>query len=376
IFDKLLDDQVQFVLTALDSGAFADEARATLDYVLSDLRDASGAFVAGMRSDSLVPRDGRPQTLEGAHFQWSIAELRQILGLRLADIVAFHYRLTTEGNYVPGYNIFLAPRDIGETSVAFTTAPAEIEKMLADARRHLLAVRSVRPDPRHHTVIVTASNARLISALARAAVRYGDPRYRDEALRAAHALLKQNYKTGQLRRAGNVPAHARDYRAVVTAMLDLYDATFDWSWIEKAIDVRRLSEKQPPSDGVPAFMVGLVAERPETRDTAIVTLAAITNDPKWVEEAGDALAKHPQAFVFGDPSRPDVQSLVSAARTPSGDVFLISSKGLRSRFATRMPYVGEIPLPDDVLAFAVICVERRCGSAITDPAQLAASLGQ
>ena len=74
----------------------------------------------------------------------------------------------------------------------------------------------------------------MISAFAKGAQALGDPRYRDAARRAADFILRQLWDgTTLLRRyrAGDaaIPGFLDDYAIFAQALLDLYEAPFDWT---------------------------------------------------------------------------------------------------------------------------------------------------
>lgn len=369
-FDKALIDQARFVLAHPRSV----EARATLDFVLSEFTDPGGAFVAGLRADSLVPRDGKPVVIEGGYAQWTVDELRHLLGPRAADVFSFHHRMTAEGNFLAGYNVVGEPRDVGETAARFSLTLPEVEQLVLEARHRLYDVRSKRPDPARHNVLVTEYNGRMISALAKASVLHAEPRYRDAAVRALRAILTRNLRN-TLMRAGDVPASPADYSSLVRAALDTYEATFDPAFIERAIQLQRLADIAPAIDRIPEPVRPLVpAVDDDLEPGNVLRLAAITGEPAWTRRAGDAFARHRQVIVSGDPDREETLALLQAARAeddPERMLFFARTERIRVRLAAWMPYVAEV-VPVEGHPVATVCQERRCRTPTSDPKQLAA----
>ena len=353
-FDKILADQVDYVLS--DAPLYA--IRATLDYVLDELLQTSGLFVAGQEAESIVAGDTGPLTVEGGHYKWRPEEIHQILGVRNGDIAMFHFVMP----------YLRAPRDAGETRIRFSLSEADLDQKLAEARVQLLEVRRKRPDPRLHLAVITELNARMISAFARVGIQSGDQRYVDAANRGIRALLARNFKSGKLLRADGVPAQPEDWSAIIRALLDVYELSFDLKLLEKAIELQRLADLAPPP-ALPDPVAHLVAPRVDVvAKENVVRLAAITGDEGWMRSAGDAFAKHRQIIIAGDTGGEATNALLQAARASAGDrmVFFVSSKRIRSALGAWMPYVKDI-LEIENQPVGAVCVERRCSTVSTKP---------
>ena len=68
----------------------------TLDYVLREMTSPEGPFYSTQDADS----EGE----EGKFFVWSAQEIEQVLGKERADVFAYVYDVTPEGNW-EGHNI-------------------------------------------------------------------------------------------------------------------------------------------------------------------------------------------------------------------------------------------------------------------------------
>ncbi|RYG54053.1 thioredoxin domain-containing protein [bacterium] len=118
------------------------------------------------------------------------------------------------------------------------TVREAMEKLEA-AREKLFDARLGRPRPHRDEKIIVAWNGLMISAFARAAVALGVNKYARIAQGAATFIftelwdgqtLKRHFKDGP----AEVPGFCDDYAALARGCLDLYAATFDISWIQKA----------------------------------------------------------------------------------------------------------------------------------------------
>jgi uncharacterized protein len=258
-FEKMLYDQAQIALCALGSWqATGSElpawlARGVLEYVLRDLTGPEGGFYSAEDADSR--QSGGSESVEGAFYVWTLAEVERVLGADAA-LLAGHYGMKPDGN-VPrgrdphgdftGKNILAQVRPLADTAVLFGLGPQAASDSLASSLGRLLAARSSRPRPHLDDKVVAGWNGLMISALARAAVMpaesLGDRRaaYLGAALRAAAFIEREflNLPGGVPRRSwrrgsGSGPGFAEDCAFLVQAWLDLYEATFDTGWITRA----------------------------------------------------------------------------------------------------------------------------------------------
>ena len=351
-FDKSLEDQARFALEALVTGQH-EIARSLLDYVVAELQDRSGVFFVGQQADSLVPRGG-PVIVEGGHYMWERAEMTQILGAPLADIFAFHYGMSAEGRSVPRL-----ARPAAETRARFSVTDQELEDALRTARQKLLDVRSKRPDPMPHTVVVTESNALTIAALARASLVLGEPRYVDAAVRGTRALLQSNRRAGKLYRSGTVPALAEDYAAMTRALVEVYSATLDVSFIATALDLRKEWLAKPPGADVPDAVASLFVTPVVTADQRLETIAGSAS-----------AADQRQIIVSGEAWRDDTKALLLAARSRLDHrtmVFFVGNPRTRSQLAEWLPHVTRVA-GEDKQPVAALCQAGTCSTPTSDPA--------
>ncbi len=261
-FEKMLYDQAQIAINCLEARQatgderFAWMARDIFEYVARDLTSPEGAFYTAEDADSAVPSArgevaaGKPEHAEGAFYVWSAAELREELGDDYA-LLAAHFGLEEIGN-VParldpqgefrGKNILVQRRPLADTAKQFElTAEQANERLLALLER-LRVLRAARPRPLLDDKVVTANNALMISALAKAHRVLGDGEYLAAARRAAEFIAKELYDDGsgvlfRSWRAGGRSASAgfaEDYAYLVQALLDLHEASFEVRWLQWA----------------------------------------------------------------------------------------------------------------------------------------------
>jgi uncharacterized protein YyaL (SSP411 family) len=261
-FEKMLYDQAQIAINCLEARQatgderFAWMARDIFDYVARDLTSPAGAFYTAEDADSLIT-GGQTEHAEGAFYVWTAAELREELGGDY-ELFAAHFGVEETGN-VParldpqgefrGRNILVQRRPLVETAQRFALTSEQANDRLLAMRERLRGVRAARPRPQLDDKIVTANNALMISALARAHRVLRDGAYLAAAKRAADFIARELYDplAGVLYRGcrnpssglraggrGATEGFAEDYSYLVQALLDLYEACFEVRWLQWA----------------------------------------------------------------------------------------------------------------------------------------------
>jgi len=256
-FEKMLYDQAQLVNSFIDvyqitrNAYYANVIREVLDYVLRDMTDHNGGFYSAEDADS--PRPEAPdEEGEGAFYVWSKQEITQaIREPNTADIFCYYYGVEEGGNALTdpqqeftGRNILYIGHSLTQTADEFGKAEAEVAGILSSARKRLFDLRSKRPRPHLDDKILTSWNGLMIGAFARASQVLRDTRYLDAAQGSAQFILtrlydekartlKRRYRDGEAKHE----AHLDDYAFLSAGLLDLYEASFDFNWLEKAMDL-------------------------------------------------------------------------------------------------------------------------------------------
>ena len=227
-FEKMLYDNAQLVrlyanaYRATGRADYAAVVRQTLDFVERDLSAPAGGFYASLDADT----GGE----EGATYVWTADEIRRALP-----------DPATAERFLANYAVVRAPSDEGEVSVlrlaeGGTFAAAD----LAGAREQLFSLRQRRPQPTRDDKQITAWNGLMISGYVAAYFALGEATYRERARRAAEFIRRElTAPDGRLfrnhRRGTNtVNAFLDDYALLAQAYVDLYQATFDESWLAEA----------------------------------------------------------------------------------------------------------------------------------------------
>ena len=262
-FEKMLYDQAQLVVSYLEAfqitgePALAVAARRTLDYVMRDMTAPGGGFYSAEDADSAKDAAKPYDKSEGFFYIWSWKEVESLLGSELTRRFAYRYGMQPEGNVendphheFTGLNILFqahAPED----------DPADDSEALSEAARILFEARCKRPRPHLDDKVLTAWNGLMISAFARGAAILSEPRYGEAARNAADFLLTTMVKPdgSVLRRFRDgdaaIPGMLEDYAFFVHGLLDLYESTFVFRYLEWAITIagRQSSLLEDPAGG-------------------------------------------------------------------------------------------------------------------------------
>ena len=246
-FEKMLYDQALLALAytetyqATGKPFYAHTAREVLTYVLRDMVTPEGGFASAEDADS----EGE----EGKFYTWSYEELSSLLDSEELAELEERFAVQADGNYKEeatgeqtGTNILYMHHEDGLAIAGDGTAAA-----LSDStRKKLFESRRERVRPLKDDKILTSWNGLMIAALARAGGVLGEASYLEAAERAADFILARlrskdggllhRYREGE----AAIPGYATDYAYLVWGLIELYESTFNSSYLRHA---RGLMEK-------------------------------------------------------------------------------------------------------------------------------------
>jgi hypothetical protein len=238
-FEKMLYDNALLTSAYLDAylatrqERFARVVRETCTYVLRYLTDAAGGFHSTEDADS----EGE----EGKFYVWTPADIQRILGDELGERFCYVYDVTEAGNFEHGQSILNLPKSIEQCAAVRGWNPETLAREMDEARQRLLAERDRRARPGKDDKVLVSWNGLMIEALARAGAVLGQPHYTALAENAAEFLLGELARPdGRLRHTwrGGVAkgdAFLDDYACLASALVSLYQATFEPQWIDEAV---------------------------------------------------------------------------------------------------------------------------------------------
>lgn len=243
-FEKMLYDNALLAVSYLEafrvSGdvEFERVCRQILQYAIRDMQAPGGAFYSASDADSKIA-DGT--LVEGAFFTWSYAELKSLLSERELQLVATMYGIDKDKTEPSVLHI---ARTVDELADLLGLTALQITQMSDTARQKIYRARSTRPQPFRDTKILTAWNALMVSAFARASLYLDEPPYLAVAERTAHFILDNMTDKSRLSRVyikgeASGVAFADDYAYLIQALIDLYEASGDIEWFQSAVQLQR-----------------------------------------------------------------------------------------------------------------------------------------
>jgi uncharacterized protein YyaL (SSP411 family) len=283
-FEKMLYDNALLTIAYLEAhqatgrADFADVVRSTLAYVEREMTDPAGGFYAATDADS----EGE----EGTFFVWTPAQIRAVLPPEQAELAIAYFAVTEQGNF-EGRNILHTPEPLAAVAARLGRPLDEAQRQLGAARTALRTARAGRVPPHTDRKVIAAWNGLMISAFAQAARDLDEPHFAAVASRAADGVL------GRLGTGNRLRRHALDERAtgsgflddyafLIAGLLDLYEATFETRWLERAIVLQGTLDAHFADDREGGYFA--------TPDDHEVLLAREKPDYDGAEPSGNAVA--------------------------------------------------------------------------------------
>lgn len=423
-FEKMLYDQAQLVWVYLEAYQitrepfYAQAATDILDYVLRDMTHPDGGFYSAEDADSAPDPQHPGEKEEGAFYMWRKPEIVDLLGAKDAEIFNYFYGVSDSGNTISDpqgefrdRNVFYAAYTPAEAAKRFGISEAEIRKVIARCRAQLFEQREQRPRPHLDDKIITAWNGLMISAFSRAYQVLGERMYLEAALRAASFVLAKNFDPAKntLKRRyrdgeAKYPGHLDDYAYFTLGLLDLYEASFDISWLQVAaaltetqnrifVDEKdggffdssgedksillRMKEEydgaEPSGNAIAAsnlLRLAQMLDRAEWRDLAEKTLHAFARRlermphaaPQTLATMDFLLDKPKQIIIAGKPHADDTKMLLQAVheRFIPNKILLLADGGEGQNYlGARLPIIQSVTMIDGK-ATAYVCENYAC----------------
>lgn len=250
-FEKMLYDNALLAIAYTEAyqvtkdGEYKRIAKEILDYVLRDMKAPEGAFYSATDADSIGPQGHRE---EGYFFTWTPDEIEQTLSTNEAKLVKDYYQITTKGNFEGGRTILNTPKSLFSVAKKHGLSEEKAREIINRARKKLYQKRKHRSAPIRDEKLLTAWNGLMISALAQASFVFDDKKYKNAAIVASQFVLQNLLKKDRLYRSykdgqAKLNAYLADYAFFIAALIDLYEATNNIDWLQKAISLDQTLEK-------------------------------------------------------------------------------------------------------------------------------------
>jgi uncharacterized protein YyaL (SSP411 family) len=251
-FEKMLYDQALLAMAYTEAyqategtAEYEQTAREIVAYVLRDMTDPGGGFYSAEDADS----EGE----EGKFYLWTQEEVKDILSREETELVDTVFNIHEEGNYAEeatgketGKNILFLKKPLSEITSDLAIPLEGFLQKLEGARTKLFDTREKRVHPHKDDKILTDWNGLMIAALARSAQVFDEPHYAEAARRAADFILTHmvdakgrlyhRYRDGE----GAIAAFLDDYAFLTWGLIELYEATFEPTYLHKALDLNTI----------------------------------------------------------------------------------------------------------------------------------------
>lgn len=242
-FEKMLYDNALLLMAytecyQLTKDPFYKEvSEKIITFIKREMTSSDGAFYSAIDADS--------EGVEGKYYIWDYEEIVDCLSDDTAELFTTIYSITPEGNF-EGKNIpNLIHTDFDmiemENELPFET----LKEQLEEARIKLLTYREKRVYPHVDDKVLTSWNGMMIAALAKAGKVFDSTEYIHAAEKAIDFIeeklvhdnrLMARYRDGETK----YKAYIDDYAFLLWGYIELYEATFSLSYLEKA---RKLTEQ-------------------------------------------------------------------------------------------------------------------------------------
>jgi uncharacterized protein YyaL (SSP411 family) len=418
-FEKMLYDNALLARTYLHAYQqtknpfYRRIAEETLEYVIRDMTDATGAFYSSEDADS----EGE----EGKFYVWTPEEVIATLGEEDGKLFCEFFDVTSEGNFERGHSILNARFTVDEFAQEAGRDPDDIQRIVATGKARLFEKREERVRPGRDDKSLAAWNGLMLTAFSEAASILGRDDYRLVAIRNAEFILSRlmrdgrllrTYKAGQARLNG----YQEDYAYVAEGLLALYEASFDLKYFEAAAQLvdRMIEQFWDNADGGFFFTSGdheeLIARTKEYFDNAIPSgnsvaallmqkLGLLTAEQKYQQYAAsimrtmkEAIERYPNAFgyllcavdfylsepkeiaIIGDPDSHEVREFVAEIQRD-----YVPNKVVAGQRPGEKPAAERLKLLEgrsmlNGKATVYVCRNYTCLAPATSPDQLAAQL--
>ena len=234
-FEKMLYDNAQFLSLLAKAHResknpdYERAIRQIIGFIDSEWKAEAGGYYSAYDADS--------EGIEGKYYVWSKAELKHALDKdyeAAAQIFDFGEAAMWEENL-----ILLRNQSHAEMAEVLEMELPSYWRLLDRIEQKILFQRAGRVKPGLDNKILTAWNALLIQGLSECHRSLGEETYKSMALDLGNFIWKKMYVEGKLYRnfangKARIPAYLEDYAFTMEAFIELYQISFDETWLQRA----------------------------------------------------------------------------------------------------------------------------------------------
>ncbi len=238
-FEKMLYDNALLVNVLCDAYQVTGEdfyknaIEKTLHFFIFEMQHPDGGFYAALDADS--------EGVEGKFYVWTKNEIADVLG-KNTGVFCEYYGVTETGNWEQKniLNIVASKEKLAQFHGITIT---QLEKILSDAEKELLAQRNARVRPLTDDKILLSWNALLLTAFCKAAAVLGNGDYKNQAVLLFNFLIEKFSKNGNVvfhSYKNNEAKHAAcldDYAYLIQSCILLQEITGNQDYLLKAKEI-------------------------------------------------------------------------------------------------------------------------------------------
>lgn len=233
-FEKMLYDNAQLVslysqaFTATQNPRYKKIVQETLAFIKRELTNKNGGFYSALDADS----EGE----EGKFYVWKKEELKEALTPEEFELAKDFYNVNNKGLWEHGNYILL----MDENSDDMLTEDSTLGNKLELIKSKLLARRETRIRPGLDDKILTSWNMLMTEAYLDAYIALEDEQYLNVAEQQMKFiftnLITEDEGLFHLHKDGksSINGYLEDYAFTISALLKMYQSTFDESYISQA----------------------------------------------------------------------------------------------------------------------------------------------
>ncbi|MFX1494823.1 MAG: thioredoxin domain-containing protein, partial [Promethearchaeota archaeon] len=354
-FEKMLYDQALVALAYIEAfqatkkDIYKRTTEEIFGYVIRDMTSPEGGFYSAEDADS----EGE----EGKFYVWSKMEIEEVLDQKEIELIINTFNITETGNYLEEATGGRTGKNILHLNQIQVIEQENQYLKLEAIRQKLFNYREKRVRPHRDDKILTDWNGLMITALARGAKAFSEPKYLKIAQKATNFILNNLRKEdrGLLHRyrekKAEIEGFLTDYAFFIWGLLEMFEATFNNKYLEIALELNEFLLKHFWDDYIGGFYFTsesnekLLTRQKEIYDGAIpsgnsvsmlnlLRLSYITGD-HVLEEKADILSRvfsekleisplaYTQFMVAADFAVGPTYSLVIAGKSNSEDTLSI-----------------------------------------------------
>jgi uncharacterized protein len=239
-FEKMLYDNAQLV--ALYTEAFLvtknelykEVVYDTLNFIENEWYNSDGYFYSAFDADS----EGE----EGKYYVWNVADLKDLLHENYT-VFSKYFQINENGYWEQGNYILMRSENLAEVLAEFNLSKVALEEKITVCKAALIQESKSRIKPGLDDKCITAWNALMCSAFAKAYLAFGEEKYKRIALSSIKFIedyligkdgkICRCFKNGQ----SKIDAFLDDYAFVIDAYIQCYLVSQDEKHLKSAAEL-------------------------------------------------------------------------------------------------------------------------------------------